>query len=65
MLGMGGDEHRLALGEVDLLVLDLKRAGALENDVHLVVLVRLLPVGLGRDEDVDPTSSPGDVCTIS
>ena len=58
MLGVGGDEHRLALDEVDLLVFDLERAGALEDDVDLVVLVRLLAVGLGRDEDVDADLEP-------
>ena len=33
--------------------LDLEHAAALEHDVDLVVLVRLLPVRLGRDEHVD------------
>src|ERR1700745_3987808 len=55
----GRHEHRLALAEVHPFALDLERSGALEHDVDLVVLVRLLPVGLGSDEDVDAELEAG------
>ena len=35
-------------------VLDLEDTAALEDDVDLVLVVRLLAVRLGSDEDVDP-----------
>ncbi len=41
-----------------LLAFDLEGARALEHDVDLVVLVRLLAVGLRRDEDVHPDLQP-------
>ena len=53
MVGSGRDEDGLALGEPLSLVLDLERALSVEDDVDLVEGVRRLPVGLGRDEDVD------------
>ena len=37
----------------------LRTPRAFEDDVHLVVRVRLLPVRLGRDEDVDADLEPG------
>ena len=58
MLGAGLDEHGVALGELHRLALHLERAAALEDDVDLVVGVRLLPVGLGRDEHVDAELDP-------
>ena len=59
MLGAGGDEDRVALAELDRLAFDLQRAAALDHDVDLVVLVRLLAVGLGRDQHVDAQLEPG------
>ena len=53
MVGAGLDEDGGALAHRDALALDLEHAGSLEHDVDLVVLVRLLAVGLGRDERVD------------
>src|SRR5262249_53503043 len=38
--------------------LDLEHAAALEHDVDLVLLVRLLPVGLGRHQHVDADLEP-------
>jgi hypothetical protein len=58
VLSAGGDEDRLSLRELDLLALDRQHSGALEDDVDLVLLVRLLAVGLGRDEDVDADLEP-------
>jgi hypothetical protein len=37
----------------------------LEDDVHLVPLVRLLPVRLGSDEDIDADFEAGRLVTIS
>ena len=48
MFGSGFDEDRGALSDWDLLSLDFEDACALEDDVELVVLVRLLPIGLRR-----------------
>jgi hypothetical protein len=53
MLRMGRDERSLALVELELRSLHLERARAFEDDIDLVVLVRLLAVWLGRDEHVD------------
>ena len=47
------DEERPTLLEWRRYPFDLEHAAALEDDVHLVELVRLLTVGLGRDEHVD------------
>jgi hypothetical protein len=52
MVGARFDEDRAALLHRDLLPCDLQDPCAFEDDVELVVLVRLLPVRLGRDEDV-------------
>jgi hypothetical protein len=54
MVGSGLDEDGAPFFHRNLLVLHLKQAGALENDVYLVILVGLLPVGFGGDQDVDP-----------
>ena len=59
MLGVGGDEDRLALRELDFRALYLEHARAFEDDVDLVVLVRLLAVGLGSDEHVDADLETG------
>ena len=59
MVGAGRHEDGLALPQPGLLALDLERTRALEHDVHLVVRVRLLAVGLRRDEDVHPDLQPG------
>jgi hypothetical protein len=40
------------------LSLDREHAPALQNDVELVVLVRLLAIRLRRNEDVDPDLQP-------
>ena len=58
MLGAGPHERGLALQELDLLALDFERARSREDDIDLVVLVRLLAVGLRRDEDVDSDLEP-------
>jgi hypothetical protein len=59
MLGSGFDEDRGALSDGNLFSLDFEDACALEDDVELVVLVRLLPIGLRRDETVDPDLEAG------
>ena len=38
--------------EIHLLALDLERAAAVEHDVHLIAVMRLLAIGLRRDEHV-------------
>src|SRR5581483_5171679 len=53
VVGARIDEHGVPLRDRHGLALDLEDAAALEHDVHLVVLVRLLAVRLRRDEDVD------------
>src|SRR5436853_583576 len=53
MVRARGDEAGVADVHRDALALDVEHARALEHDVDLVVVVRLLPVRLGRDEDVD------------
>jgi hypothetical protein len=59
MLRTGLDEDGASLADVDLSSLDLENSGPFEDDVELVVLVRLLPVGLGRDENVDADLETG------
>ena len=54
MLGTRGHEDGLAPVHIDLLPFDLEGSAALQHDVDLVVLVRLLTVGLGRHEHVYP-----------
>jgi hypothetical protein len=53
MLGSRGDKRCPALGELHRPALDLERAASVEDDVDHVILVRFLPIGLRRDEDVD------------
>jgi hypothetical protein len=53
VVGAGGDERGLALFDRDRLALHGQDAATLDHDVELVVLMRLLTVGLGRDEHVD------------
>jgi hypothetical protein len=48
-----------ALADLDLLALDLECAPPFEDDVHLVVHMRLLAVGLRRDEHVDADLEAG------
>src|SRR5581483_11950776 len=52
VVGAGLDEHRVPRVHLDRRALHVERAAAVEDDVHLVVGVRLLTVGLRRDEDV-------------
>ncbi len=59
MIGAGRDEDGLALGEIYGLARDLEAPRACENDIDLVDLVRLLAVGLRRDEHVDAELEPG------
>ena len=59
MLGARRDEQRHPLAERGRRVLDLEDAAALQNDVHLVLVVGLLPVGLGGNEDVDADLEAG------
>jgi hypothetical protein len=61
VVGAGLDENGASLTDSHLLALDLQRAGALEHDVELVVLVRLLTIRLGRDQDVDADLETGGV----
>lgn len=53
MVCAGLDEDGAALTDRYLLAFDLEDACALENDVDLVVFVRLLPVGLWGNQDID------------
>jgi hypothetical protein len=53
VIGAGWDEYGVAFAQLDALILDIKHAIALEYDVDLVVLVRLLTIRLGRDQDID------------
>ena len=46
-------EDGTALSHWHGLTLDLEDARALENNVQLVVLVRLLPIRLGGDQHID------------
>ena len=65
MVGARLDEDGVAFLHRHVFAVDGQDAGAFEHDVHLVVLVRLLLVGLGRDEDVDAELEPGESWTIS
>jgi len=53
------DEYGAALPHGHLLALDLEHTGAVQDDVHLVILVRLLAVRLRRDENVDTEFQTG------
>ena len=59
VVGAGLDEHGAAFTHRNVLALDVQHTGALQNDVDLVILVWLLPVGLRRDEDVDAELEAG------
>src|SRR5439155_22254459 len=59
VLGAGFDERGRAFRDRERLVLDLDYAVPLQDDVDLVVLVRLLAVGFGRDEHVHAELEPG------
>jgi hypothetical protein len=58
MLDAGGDERRLTFLELDRLARELEHAAALEHEIDLVVLVRLLTVWLGRHQHVHPKLEP-------
>ena len=53
-----GDEHRVPLAEVGRRPLDVQRASSFQDDVHLVVSMRLLAVRLRR-QNVDADLEPG------
>src|ERR687888_89662 len=59
MVCAGLDEDGAPFPDANLFALDLEHARPLQDDVDLVVLVRLLPVRLGRDEHVDADLEPG------
>ena len=58
VLGSRRDEERHALRQGGRGALDLEHPTALEHDVHLVLVVRLLAVGLRGDEHVDADLEP-------
>ena len=58
MLGAGLDEQGVTFGHRKILALDFERAASLDDDVDLVVGVRLLRVRVGRDEHVDADLQP-------
>ncbi len=58
MLGACRDEQRHPLVEGRRRLLDLEDAASFEHDVDLVLVVGLLPIGLGRDEDIDADLEP-------
>ena len=58
VLSAGGDEQRHAFAERGRAALDLEHTAPLEHDVHLVLVVGLLPVGFRGDEHVDPDLEP-------
>ena len=57
VLGAGGDEDGLSLLERYRAAFDLEHAGALEDDVDLVELMGLLPVGLRSEEHTSELQS--------
>ena len=59
MLGACCDEKGHALRERRCRALDLQDTAPLENDVHLVLVMRLLTIRLGRDEDIDADLESG------
>src|SRR5262245_41678435 len=59
VLGTGLDEDGTAFAHRDILALDLENAAAFEDDVELVVVVRLLTIGLGCDQNVDAQLEAG------
>ena len=58
MLGACLDEHSVTFGHRKDLTLDFERAASFEDDVDLVVGVRLLRVRVRRDEHVDADLEP-------
>src|SRR5262249_16441032 len=52
VFGTRAHERALTLAQLEELAFHVERAAALEDDVHLVVVVRLLAVRLRRDEHV-------------
>src|SRR2546430_7204019 len=59
MLGMRLHKDSASLSDRYLLTLNLEDAGALEHDVELVILMRLLAVGLWSDEHIDANFEAG------
>ena len=59
VLGSGWHEQRPSLLQRRLHAFDLEHPAAFEDDVDLVVLVRLLAIRLRRDEHVDADLEPG------
>jgi hypothetical protein len=59
MVGPGLDEDRGPFTDRNLLELHLEHTCPFEDDVELVVLVRLLLIRLGRDEHVHPDLEAG------
>ena len=59
VVGAGRNEGGLPCAELHFLTLYGQHAAPLEDDVHLVVGVRLLMVGLGSDEHVHADLEPG------
>jgi hypothetical protein len=55
----GLDENRGAFANGNLLTLDIQHAVAFEDHVELIVLVRLLAVRLGGNQNVDPDLETG------
>jgi hypothetical protein len=55
------NEHGVPLPKLDHLTLDVERAPTLEDDIDLVVIVRLLTIRFGCDEHVDADLEPGTV----
>jgi hypothetical protein len=58
VFGASLDEHGLSFLKRHRLALDLERPTALEHEVDLVVLVGLLAIRLGRDENVHADLDP-------
>jgi hypothetical protein len=58
MLGAGLDEDGVAFGHGKNLTFDFERAASFDDDVNLVIGVRLLRVRVRRDEHVDADLEP-------
>jgi hypothetical protein len=54
MVSAGRHEGRLAFHNVYGFALDREHPSPSQHHVNLIVFVRLLPVGLRRDENIDP-----------
>ena len=59
------DEDRMSFLHRNAHAFDLEHSRAFEHEIHLVVLVGLLPVRLRGDEHVDAELEAGDSWTIS